>query len=148
MKKILLAFLLLSARVASAQSSGDTTSLRQSVTTFMDASDHGDVSTISSLYDSSFENVRVTDQGNMITLSRVQILQFLQSAGRPSYPTQSTTIHRVEVTGTLGFVLISRVKDLGNGWEPMFYTLVWTYSNGKWLLLREFVHQKSLPAKK
>jgi hypothetical protein len=148
MKNALLAFLFLSTRVASAQFAADTTSLRQSVTNFIEASDHGDVSTISSLYDSTFENIRITDQGNMVTLSRAQILQLLQSTGRPSYPTQSTTIHRVEVTGALGFVLITRFKDLGNGWEPMFYNLIWTYSSGKWHLLREFVHQKSLPATK
>jgi hypothetical protein len=47
--------------------------------------------------------------------------------------------------GDTGLVLMTRVKDLGNGWEPMFYNLVWKRQNGQWRLLREFVHQKSAP---
>jgi hypothetical protein len=43
------------------------------------------------------------------------------------------------------FVLLTRIKDLGHGREPMFYTLVWKRHDGGWRLLREYVHQKSIP---
>ena len=60
-------------------------------------------------------------------------------------PTKETTIHHAEVIGDTGYVLLTRVKDLGHGWEPMFYSLVWRKHDGEWRLLREFVHQKSIP---
>jgi hypothetical protein len=63
-------------------------------------------------------------------------------------PTKETVIHHAEVVGDPGFVLMTRVKDLGSGWEPMYYSLVWRKRDGKWELLREFVHQRSVPKRR
>jgi hypothetical protein len=123
---LLMSYLLvLFSNIAVGQSTADTTSLRQSVNAFMEASDKANIAVISAMYDPTFENVRVADQGGVISLSRAQILNILQMPGRPVIPTQSTTIAHLEVIGDMGFVLLIRVKDLGNGWEPMFYSLVW-----------------------
>ena len=95
----------------------------------------------------------MADEGGFAKLSREQMLGFF---GRPgaaqakgpaahAIPTKETTIHYAEVLGDTGYVLLTRIKDLGKGWEPMFYTLVWKHSGGEWHLLREFVHQKSIP---
>jgi hypothetical protein len=65
--------------------------------------------------------------------------------GGKAIPTKETTIHHVDVVGDDGFVLLTRVKNLGSGWEPMFYSLVWKKRDGEWRLVREFVHQRTMP---
>ena len=47
--------------------------------------------------------------------------------------------------GNTALVLVTRVKDLGNGWEPLFYSLLWTRQDLTWRLSREFVHQRTVP---
>jgi hypothetical protein len=93
----------------------------------------------------------VADEGGFARLSREQMLGFFNRPGGPTkgaahaIPTKETTIHHAEAIGDTGFVLLTRIKDLGKGWEPMFYTLVWRKRDGQWRLLREYVHQKSIP---
>jgi hypothetical protein len=60
-------------------------------------------------------------------------------------PTKTSTIHHAEILGDSAIVLVTRMKDLGNGWEPLFYTLLWQRANSAWHLQREIVHQKSAP---
>jgi hypothetical protein len=50
-----------------------------------------------------------------------------------------------EPLSVTGFVLLTRIKNIGNGWEPMFYNLVWKKQGSNWRLFREFVHQRSIP---
>ena len=78
-------------------------------------------------------------------LDRDQLLSIFGRAGGHHIPTKSTTIQHVDVDGDTGFVLLTRIKDLGNGWQPMFYSLVWKWQGEQWLLSREFVHQRRLP---
>ncbi len=129
------------------------TTLRRAAGHFIESADKADVAAIAAAYDPGFTCVRVADEGGFARLSREQMLGFF---GRPggqgqgkaqvhAIPTKETTIHHAEVIGDTGYVLLTRVKDLGRGWEPMFYTLVWKRSGGEWHLLREFVHQKSIP---
>lgn len=129
-------------------------SLKDAVTHFLEAADHGDVATIASTYEPDFMCVRVADEGGFVQLTREQMLGFWKNAignaagGSPvalSIPTQKTTIHFAEVVGDTGYVLLTRIKNIGNGWEPMFYNLVWKRQGANWRLLREFVHQKSVP---
>ena len=129
-------------------------SLRDAVEHFIEAADHGDVATVAATYAPEFMCVRVADEGGFVQLTREQMLAFwrnatgsLQSgpAGAHSIPTQKTTIHYAEALGDTGFVLLTRIKNIGNGWEPMFYNLVWKRQGSNWRLLREFVHQKSIP---
>ncbi len=123
----------------------DILDLRRTVENFIKASDLSDMAVISNIYATDFLNVRVTDNGEIIRLDRNQILGILSKFGSHSVPTLSTTIQYVEVLGNMGFVLLSRIKDLGNGWEPMFYSLVWKKEGKEWRFSREFVHQRSLP---
>ena len=118
--------------------------LQRTVERFIAASDGSDLSAISSMYDPDFANVRVADQGGVTYLTREQMLYILQR-GSIRVPTQSTSIHHVDILGGMGLVLLTRIKDTGSGWEPMFYSLVWRRRGEEWLLLREFVHQKSMP---
>jgi hypothetical protein len=129
-------------------------SLRDAVEHFIDAADRGDIATIVSIYDPKFRCVRVADEGGFVELSREQMIAFWKNVtgkttgsqpGAPVILTQKTTIHYAEVVGDTGFVLLTRIKNIGNGWEPMFYNLVWKKQGSNWRLLREFVHQKSIP---
>jgi ketosteroid isomerase-like protein len=123
------------------------TSLQKVVQQFLDAVDHGEVAKVHDMYDPDFQNVRVADDGGFVQLTAAQILGMLQNSPVGTFPTKQTTIHHAEVIGDMGFVLMTRVKDLGKGFEPMFYSLVWRRRDGRWQLLREFVHQKTSPAR-
>jgi hypothetical protein len=128
--------------------------LQRVVVQFATAVDNGNVAAIAAAYSPEFLNVRVADDGGFARLSRAQILAMLKApeaggaAGVQSIPTKETIIHHAEVIGEMGFVLITRLKDLGSGWEPMYYSLVWRKRDGKWELLREFVHQRSVPQRR
>jgi len=129
-------------------------SLRDAVEHFIEAADQGDIKTVADTYAPEFMCVRVADEGGFVQLTREQMLAFFRNAtsslpaGQPgahSIPTQKTTIHYAEALGDTGFVLLTRIKNIGNGWEPMFYKRVGKMQGGDWRLLREFVHQKSIP---
>lgn len=128
--------------------------LRSAVERFIAAADRGDLTVVAAVYTEDFASVRVADEGGFVQLTRDQMLAFMQSAVRsssaggrtaPAISTQTTTIHHVEVLGDTGYVLLTRIKNIGNGWEPMFYTLIWKKQDKHWRLLREFVHQKTIP---
>jgi ketosteroid isomerase-like protein len=127
--------------------------LRRAAERFIAAADRADAAAIAAAYDPEFTCVRVADEGGFARLSREQMLGFFnrpaakgQGQGQGhAIPTKETTIHHAEALGDTGFVLLTRIKDLGHGWEPMFYTLVWKRHDGGWRLLREYVHQKSIP---
>jgi ketosteroid isomerase-like protein len=124
--------------------------LQRAVEQFAKAVDDGDVAAVAAAYSPEFLNVRVADDGGFVELNRDQILALLKpetgrTAGVNSIPTRNTIIHHAEVIGDMGFVLVTREKDLGTGWEPMYYSLVWRKRAGKWELLREFVHQRTVP---
>jgi hypothetical protein len=129
--------------------------LRSSMGRFLASADAADTTSLAQIYDQSFNCVRVADDGGSVRLSREQMLAFMEQAvrdattrgttGHAGVQTGETTIHHAELAGDNGFVVMTRVKDLGNGWEPMFYNLVWKKQDGHWRLSREFVHQKSAP---
>ena len=125
--------------------------LRRVVERFVEAVDKGDIATVAATYHPDFQNVRVANDGGFTRLSREQILAMLQprtgnaAAGPTSVPTKDTVIHHAETIGDMGFVLMIRMKNLGSGWEPMYYSLVWQRQGQQWLLLREFVHQRTVP---
>jgi hypothetical protein len=125
--------------------------LRQVVEEFVKAVDNRDIAVVAAAYSPEFLNVRVADDGGFVRLSGRQILAMLNPtvAGEAPpiqpIPARDTVIHHAEVIGEMGFVLMTRVKDLGAGWEPMYYSLIWQKRAGSWELLREFVHQRSGP---
>ena len=137
----------------------DGAGLRDAVSRFLAAVDSGDVDSILAAYDSDFVCTRVADTGGFVRMSREDMVRFWERLdSRRIWPasadggatttiqTRETVIHSAEVMGDMGYVLMTRMKNLGNGWEPMFYCLVWQrrYS-GQWFLLREFVHQRTVP---
>ena len=141
---------------AGAKADGDAAaSLRRAANLFIEAADKADAAAIAATYEPDFTCVRVADEGGFARLSREQMLGFFnrpggQAKAQPkgavhAIPTKETTIHHAEVIGDTGYVLLTRIKDLGHGWEPMFYTLVWRKHGDDWRLLREYVHQKSIP---
>lgn len=124
--------------------------LRRVVERFVEAVDKGDIATVAATYSPDFQNVRIADAGGFTRLGREQILAMLQprtgnTAGPASVPTKDTVIYHAEAIGDMGFVLMIRMKNLGSGWEPMYYSLVWQRQGQQWLLLREFVHQRTVP---
>lgn len=128
------------------------TGLQRAVERFIASADKVDVGAVAALYDPAFACVRVADAGGFVHLTREQMLSFWRRAGRHPkasgghpVPTRETVLHHAEVIGDTGFILLTRVKDLGSGWEPMYYTLVWKKQGSDWLLLREFVHQRTVP---
>ncbi len=131
----------------------DAAELRRAAERFVAAADRADAVAIAAAYDPEFACIRVADEGGFAQLTREQMLGFFnrpaakgQGQGQAhAIPTKETTIHHTETIGDTGYVLMTRIKDLGHGWEPMFYTLVWKRHDGGWRLLREYVHQKSIP---
>jgi len=130
--------------------------LRQAMGRFLASADRADIASLEIIYDNDFSCVRIADDGGQAHLNREQMLSFLDQAiktassqstktGHASVQTRETKIHHSELTGETAFILMTRVKDLGSGWEPMFYNLVWKKRDGNWRLLREFVHQKVAP---
>jgi ketosteroid isomerase-like protein len=122
--------------------------LKRAVECFVDAVDRGDAAALATTYSPDFLNIRVADDGGLASLTGAEILSILKISGEGKHtlPIRETVIHLAEIVGHSGYVLMTRIKDLGNGWEPMFHSLVWGLSgHGKWLLLREFVHQKAFP---
>ena len=130
-------------------------SLRAAIQRFIAAADGGEVAVIAATYSADFACVRVADDGGFARLSGEQMLAFWKprasgpSAGASpashAIPTRSTAIHHSEVMGNQGLALITRVKDFGSGWEPVFYTLLWRHENGQWRFVRELVHQRTVP---
>jgi hypothetical protein len=126
--------------------------LQGAVERFIASADKADLAAVAALYDPAFACVRVADEGGFVHLTREQMLSFWRRAGGSSnasgghsVPTRETVLHHAEVIGDTGFVLLTRIKNLGSGWEPMYYTLVWKRQESGWLLLREFVHQRTVP---
>jgi hypothetical protein len=133
----------------------DSNSLKQALNDYMMKVDGGKYLETIPFYDSSFLSIRVVDAGQFIKMNYAQMGSFWKmQAGKQreqnvfdhdAILTQKTTIHYLEVLGNTGYVILTRIKDLGNGPEPMFYDLVWTTKNDRWYLLREIVHQRTLP---
>src|SRR5262249_3114484 len=106
--------------------------LRETMTSYLAAADQADTSSLAAIYDDNFKCVRVADDGGFTTLTSTQMLSFLNQAvqsasraftgsgGHAAVQTRETTVHHADATGETAFVLMTRVKDLGNGWEPMF----------------------------
>jgi len=138
------------ANAGSSQISVSDTDLRQTLDRFLGAADAVDLDAIAAIYTADFLCVRVADEGGFAHLTREQMLSFLKQATSGeakghSVPVKNSVIHHAEILGNTALVLITRVKDLGNGWEPLFYSLLWTRQDLTWRLSREFVHQRTVP---
>ena len=142
------------ARAAAPETSSESTSspgLKQAVESFLSAADIANVDGLASAYASDFKCIRVADAGGFVQLTAEQMLSFMRRAVsgqaniKHAVPTQSTKVHHVETFGDSAIVLLTRTKDLGNGFEPLFYTLLWKRTAGAWHLQREIVHQKTAP---
>ncbi len=138
------------ANTGSSQISISDTDLRQTLDRFLGAADAVDLDSIAAIYTADFLCVRVADEGGFAHLTREQMLSFLKQATSGeaqghSVPVRNSVIHHAEILGNTALVLVTRVKDLGNGWEPLFYSLLWTRQDLTWRLSREFVHQRTVP---
>jgi hypothetical protein len=132
----------------------DSNSLKQALTDYMEKVDSGKYAEVIPCYDSGFLSIRVVDTGPFIKMNYSQMVYFWKmqiskqtanSFNHRAIATQKTTILYLEILGDTSCVLLTRIKDLGNGPEPIFYNLTWINKNGKWLLFREIVHQRTLP---
>jgi ketosteroid isomerase-like protein len=121
-------------------------SLRAAVEAFAAAVDRGDAAAADLFYAPDFDCWRVPDEGAAIRIPRSVMLGAIAAAGKAYAPTRATMIDCVELFGDLGTVLLRRVKDLGGGWETMGYCLLWRFEQGRWRFVREYVHQRTLPA--
>lgn len=124
------------------------TDLMKTVEAFVGRVDRSDLASIEAAYAASFVCVRVADSGGFARLDREQMLAIQRrhkdgSNSTPSVVVRETKMHHSETVGDIGLVVMTRTKDIGTGWEPMFYLLVWEKTASGWRLLREFVHQKS-----
>jgi len=136
---------------ADARESLSSSGLKETVESFLSAADTTNADLLAAAYAPDFSCIRVADAGGFVQLTAGQMLSFLrrvtsgQTVVGHAVPTQSTKIHHAEILGDSAIVLLTRTKDLGNGWEPLFYTLLWKRDSGAWHLQREIVHQKSAP---
>jgi hypothetical protein len=135
--------------------SGDTSSLMNAFRDFIQQVDSGKSERVIAYYDSAFVSIRVVDAGQFIKMDYQQMISFwnmqmnrqktANGFSHMAIKNQNTSIHFVEILGNTGYVIMTRIKDLGSGFEPLFYNLIWVNKNGKWYLLREIVHQRTLP---
>ncbi|HEY2726979.1 MAG TPA: hypothetical protein VGI61_07385 [Parafilimonas sp.] len=132
----------------------DSNSLKKALMDYMEKVDSGKYAEIIPYYDSNFLSIRVVDAGQFIKMDYNQMIYFWKmqlskqtsnSFNHQAIVTQKTTIHYMEILGDTGYVLLTRIKDLGNGPEPIFYNLIWINKNNQWYLLREIVHQRTMP---
>ena len=131
------------------------TKFNETIEYFLNCADKGKVELIVEIYDTKFECVRIADEGGFVKMNREQMVAFWAKyvpgvslpnmTNAETVPMKHTVIHHTEIIGGLGIVLLTRIKNIGNGWEPMFYNLIWKKINDEWKLLREFVHQKTVP---
>ena len=134
----------------------DSNTLKEALADFLAKVDSAQVDEIIPYYDPGFVSVRVVDAGPFIKMDYNQMINFWKmiserkgNAGSFNYKgivTQSTTVHYIEIQGNTAYVLLTRIKNFGNGPEPVFYNLIWLYKNNKWYLSREIVHQRTLPS--
>ena len=122
--------------------------LQQAVEQFVTAFDQGDAAALASIYSPDFLNIHVDGSDTMAQLTGEQILYILKASNGAAHalPAKEPVVHHAEDSGDSGYVLMSRLKNLGNGWEPVFYNLIWRKTSEKWLLFREFVWQNAFPA--
>jgi len=122
---------------------------KQVVERFLAAADKGDHAALATTYGPDFQNIHVADDGGLAGLTGAQILAILRASegGNHCSPVRETILHSLEICGDLGYVLMTRIKNYGRGWEPVFHSLtwrlVWDETGGKWMLLREFIHQRA-----
>lgn len=138
-----------------ASNNADTNTLKRAFLNFTSKVDSGKYSEAIPYYDTNFLSIRVVDAGQFIRMGYKQMVRFWNLQSEKQLPantfrhqaiiTQRTTIHYMEVLGDTGYILLTRIKDLGNGPEPMFYNLIWIRKKDKWYLLREIVHQRTMP---
>lgn len=152
MKKILIIIILWSVSgLSTAYSQADSIIVGQALQKFMQSVDSGNAEQVIQFYDADFKSIRVVDEGPLIKMDRQQMVYFwkMQAGKKNAFQQQivveKTTINFKEVVGNVAYILLTRYKDLGSGIEPMFYNLIWKKSDGKWLLFREFVHQRTMP---
>ena len=134
----------------------DTDMLSSIVNKFLLSADSGMMDDVIAIYDEDFKNIRVVDDGTLVNMDRQQMIHFwkvqtgkIASGTFGVKPLQivtgNTTIHYIKIVGDTGYVILTRLKDLGSGSEKIFYNLVWKLKSEKWYLLREFVHQRNMP---
>lgn len=129
--------------------------IKKKIEYFLNCVDNGFVELIVELYDTQFECVRIIDEGGFVKIDRNQMVEFWTNLSpqinqpiidkKETLHVKNTIIHHTEIIGDLGIAVLTRIKNIGNGWEPMFYNLILKKRNDEWKLLREFVHQKSMP---
>lgn len=131
--------------------SATTSSLEAAIDRFIAAADGCETAVIAATYAPDFTCVRVADDGGFARLSGEQMLAFWDKTTavdrKHALPTRTTTIHHLEIMGNTGLALLTRIKDFGHGWEPVFYTLLWRLEPARWQLVRELVHQRNVPAR-
>ena len=137
------------------QDYADSDLLVKTLQDFMQKADSEKYAEVIPYYDSNFVSIRVVDSGPFIKMNYSQMVSFwkMQATRQPSSKSfnhkaiinQSSTVNNIEILGNTAYVLLTRVKDLGSGPEPMFYVLIWTFKKGKWYLFREIVHQRTMP---
>ena len=134
----------------------DSNLLKATLRSFIAKSDSGIYADLIPYYDSGFISIRVVDEGQFIKMDYKQMVGFWQtqinnqqaksSFNHRSITNGQTTIHYMEILGDTAYIILTRIKDLGKGPEPMFYNLIWINKNNKWYLFREIVHQRTMPS--
>ncbi len=134
----------------------DSNLLKQTLKTFMDKADSAEYAALIPYYDSGFLSLRVVDEGPFIKMDYKQMIAFwnmqlnrqqtANSFNHRDIINGKTTIYYIEISGDTATVILTRIKDLGKGPEPMFYDLTWINKNNKWYLFREIVHQRTMPS--
>lgn len=103
----------------------DSSLLVKTLQDFIQKADSEKYTEIIPYYDSNFVSYRLVDSGPFIKMTYSQMISFwkMQATRQPSSTgfnhkaiiNQSTNINNIEILGNVAYVLLTRVKDLGNG---------------------------------
>ncbi|MFE6848297.1 hypothetical protein [Streptomyces sp. NPDC057686] len=104
-----------------------------------------DVEWLDALYDSSFENIRFDEDGQVVTLTKNQFMARFRALREQGLKV-GESLDEVRLLATSvydghGSIIMRRVQE----GVPVLYNFVWRWQDGRWTtLLREFTFHKDI----
>lgn len=121
--------------------------LVDSMRTYLEAGLAMDVERLDRLYDPEFENIRVDEAGQVITLTKAQFMARFRALSEQGQKVGESiddiTFPATSVFGDSGAIVMRRVEE----GVPALYTFIWRFEDGRpTTILREFTYDKDITA--
>ncbi|MEV0268025.1 hypothetical protein AB0H43_04545 [Hamadaea sp. NPDC050747] len=103
-----------------------------------------DLDRLGACYDDEFQNLRVDQAGQVVTITKAQFMQRfadMKAQGKALEPADDATFPTATIFGDYGIVVMRRVKEGG----PVMYAFVWRLRDGRpTTILRELSFEDDL----